>query len=603
MFERSAVKAAEGMSLDVLGLPFGTDRQGQVFDASTDIGLSVGDEIPALYYHGFAERAAKSVKRLGTAVYQGVNDAGHMFRVKLDEAHEKAAAVYDAAVRGVARASSDSSTHLVRPHGIVGKPGKVTSWPIFALSLMDEQTSGAAVNPRAVAMAAAKALIETIEDEATGADDAAKAGKTFSAKNRERILAMKATLDEMLSQIDESDLPSEQKNESQNSANAYIIDVTPKPAAKGETMSEEIKSEVNNDLEALRSEIAAAKADYAKLNEALAAAQRPAFNINKGAQPDDTAAKAEEAAKAFERYLRTGDYGALSAYKAAMNETTAGEGGYLVPTTYSNEVITAINEGSILRRAGARVISVNGTNAFKVPGLTNSTTAAILTAESTSFSQIEPSVTEVTFEPYKYTAQSNATDELLADSRIDVLNQILAPDAVNRFIKAENTAFATGSGSGQPQGVMIGGTIGVTAAATNAITADEIIDTYHSLATEYRDRAVWLMNDATLKVVRKFKENGSTGAYLWQPALSAGQPDTILGRPVYTLSTIDTIATGKKVAAFGNLSYFWIADFGGLTFRRLVERYADIGQVGFQWYKRFDSNVMLSAAIKYLKCA
>ena len=235
--------------------------------------------------------------------------------------------------------------------------------------------------------------------------------------------------------------------------------------------------------------------------------------------------------------------------------------------------------------------------------MTNSTTAAIITGESTSFSQQEPTIREVEFTPYKYTAESRVTDELLADSRIDVLNQIIAPDAVNRFIKAENTAFATGNGSTAPQGVMVGGTVGITASGTNAITVDEIIDTYHSLEAWYRPSAVWLMNDATLKVVRKFRENGSTGAFLWQPALADGEPDRLMGRPVYTLSTIDTLATGKNVIAFGDMSYFWIADFGGLTFRRLIERYADIGQVGFQWYKRFDSNVMLNSAIKYLRTA
>ena len=601
MFENSAVKAAEGMALDVLGLPFGTDRQGQMFDKSTDVGLNVGDEIPALYYHGFAERAAKSVKRLGTAIYQGVNDAGHMFRVNLDAAHEKAQAVYDAALKGTARASSDSSTHLVRPHGIVGKPGKVTSWPIFALSLMDGETSDAAVNPRAVAMAAAKALIEEIENEATGADEATKAGKTFNAKNRERLLAMKATLDEMLSQIDNVDMPSTEDN--MNQQTETIVFSGGVPSAKGkDNMSEENKNQnvVTDDIAKLNEQIAAAKADMAKLNEQLVAAQRPSFNVNVGAVADTAAAKAEEAAKAFDRFVRTGD---LGAYKATMNETTAGEGGYLVPTAYSNDLVTAINEASILRAAGARVISVSGTNSFRIPGLTNSTTAAIITAESASFSQVEPTITEVEFKPYKLTAEMRATDELLADSRIDVLGQILAPDAVNRFVKAENTYFATGTGSSQPQGVIAGASVGVTAAATNAITADEIIDTYHSLASEYRARAVWLMNDATLKVIRKFKESSTTGAYLWQPGLANGQPDTILGRPVYTLSTIDTIATGKKVALFGDLSYYYIADFGGLAFRRLVERYADIGQVGFQWYKRVDSHVMLSAALKVLKCA
>lgn len=586
MFENSAVKAVGEMVLEVLGLPFGTDRQGQVFDKSTDIGLTQGDEIPALYYHGFAERAAKSVKRLGRAVYSGVTDAGHMFRVTLDAAHEKAQDVYDAAKAGAARASSDSSAHLVRPHGIVGKPGHVSAWPIFALSLMDAETANAAVNPRAVAMAAAKALFEEVDAEDSG-EDAAKAGRTFNMKNRERLKAMKATLDEMLMQIDE-----EEPIKTQNEATVYD-GVT---AAKGDEIVEDNKqaeSAPQND------EMSAVKAQLADLEKRLVEAQRPAFNINTGKGSDSADAKADIAAKAFEQYMRYGD---ASAFKAA-NETTAADGGYLVPRSYSNELITSINEGSVLRTAGARVLNISGTNSFRVPTMTNATTAAIIKAESTSFSEEYPTIGEVEFTPFKYTALSLATDELLADSRIDVFNQVLAPDAVNRFIKAENTDFATGGGSSAPQGVMIGGQVGVTAAATNAITADEIIDTYHSLKTEYRGRAVWLMNDATLKVIRKFRESSTTGAYLWQPGLAQGQPDTILGRPVYTLSTVDTIATTKKVIAFGDMSYFWIADFGGLSFQRLNERYADIGQIGFRWYKRMDSNVMLAEAIKYLKLA
>ena len=587
MFEESAVKAAGEWELDVLGLPFGADRQGQVFDRSTDIGLSEGDEVPALYYHGFAERAAKSVKRLGTAIYKGMTDAGHMFRVKLDSAHEKARDVYEAAKAGTARASSDSSAHLVRPHGIVGKPGKVSAWPIFALSLMDAETADAAINPRAVAMAAAKALFEEVESEsATGADDAAKAGKTFNAKNRERLLAMKATLDEMLAQIDM------EQNDSQSAAIIYDGSAQ---AAKGESIMEENKQEVQTQPD----ELAAVKAQIADLEKRLVEAQRPSFNINTGKGKDSGEAVAESAAKAFELYMRTGDKSALK----AANETTNADGGFLVPRGYSNELVTAINEGSILRRAGARVLNVSGTNSFRVPTMTNATTAAVIKAESTSFSEEYPTIGEVEFTPFKYTALSLATDELLADSRLDVFNQVLAPDAANRFVKAENTDFATGNGSSAAQGITVGASVGITAAATNAITADEIIDTFHSLKTEYRDRAVWIMNDATLKVIRKYRENGTTGAYLYENALANGTPATLMGRPVFTLSTMPSIATGNKAIVFGDLSYYWIADFGGLSFVRLNERYSDIGQIGFRWYKRMDANVMLSEAIKCLRLA
>jgi len=510
-----------------------------------------------------------------------------MFRVKLDSAHEKARDVYEAAKAGTARASSDSSAHLVRPHGIVGKPGKVSAWPIFALSLMDAETADAAINPRAVAMAAAKALFEEVESEsATGADDAAKAGKTFNAKNRERLLAMKATLDEMLAQIDM------EQNDSQSAAIIYDGSAQ---AAKGESIMEENKQEVQTQPD----ELAAVKAQIADLEKRLVEAQRPSFNINTGKGKDSGEAVAESAAKAFELYMRTGDKSALK----AANETTNADGGFLVPRGYSNELVTAINEGSILRRAGARVLNVSGTNSFRVPTMTNATTAAVIKAESTSFSEEYPTIGEVEFTPFKYTALSLATDELLADSRLDVFNQVLAPDAANRFVKAENTDFATGNGSSAAQGITVGASVGITAAATNAITADEIIDTFHSLKTEYRDRAVWIMNDATLKVIRKYRENGTTGAYLYENALANGTPATLMGRPVFTLSTMPSIATGNKAIVFGDLSYYWIADFGGLSFVRLNERYSDIGQIGFRWYKRMDANVMLSEAIKCLRLA
>jgi len=596
-----AVKAAGDLELEVLGLPFGTDRQGQVFDAQTNVELQPGDEVPAYYYHGFAERAAKSVKRLGTAIYQGASEAGHVFRVKLDAAHEKARAVYDAAVGGIARASSDSSTHLVRPTGIVGKPGRVSSWPIFALSLMDGETSAAAVNPRAVAVAAAKALFEEIDLSDSGEVDASKAGKPFNKGNREKLLAMKATLDEMLAQIDSTDMPNNDSAQADNTAQVNIYDG--KTAAKTEVT----KMEENNipvQAEAAKvDEIGALKAEFAKLNEAVLAAQRPAFNVNVGAKPDSDAAKAEEAAKAFERYYRFGDKNAMIAAKAAMNEGTAGEGGYLVPRGYSNEVVTALNEASILRAAGARTISIGGTNSFRVPKLVNSTTGALLTAEGVAYDEQEPTVGEQEFIPYKVTALSKVSEELLADSRVNVFGEFIQPDAVNRFTIRENSYFATGTGSGQPQGLFVGASVGVTASATNAITIDEVIDLYHSMATQYRSRAVWVMNDATLKVIRKYRENGTTGAFLWQPAISAGQPETILGRHVYTVSTAPTIATGNKVIAFGDLSYFWIADFGQLTFQRLDELYAATGQVGFRWGKRIDSHVMLSDAIKVLRLA
>lgn len=201
----SAIKAVGNLNLEIVGLPFGADRQRQVFDASTNIGLSPGDAIPVYHYHGFAEIASKSVERIGTAIYRGIGTllgiTGHVFDVALDAAKSIAQKIYTDAQAGQARASSDSSSHLVRPAGIVGKPGRVTNWPIFAMSLMDAETASAAVNPRAIALAAAKSFTSEQLETLSGEAEAAKAGATFARRNRDRITAIKAMLDELMSEF------------------------------------------------------------------------------------------------------------------------------------------------------------------------------------------------------------------------------------------------------------------------------------------------------------------------------------------------------------------------------------------------------------------
>ena len=90
---------------------------------------------------------------------------------------------------------------------------------------------------------------------------------------------------------------------------------------------------------------------------------------------------------------------------------------------------------------------------------------------------------------------------------------------------------------------------------------------------------MWVLNDSTIKAIRKLKD--SNGQYLWQPSLTAGTPDTILGRPVRTSAYMPAIAASAKTIAFGDFSYYWIADRQGRSFKRLNELYAANGQVGF----------------------
>ena len=143
-----------------------------------------------------------------------------------------------------------------------------------------------------------------------------------------------------------------------------------------------------------------------------------------------------------------------------------------------------------------------------------------------------------------------------------------------------------------------GGEKAVTTGKATDITADELIDLHYALRGPYRKNAVWLMNDSTVKTIRKLKDGN--GQYLWQPALTAGTPDLVLGRPVHTSTFVPEIKAGASTVAFGDLSYYWIADRQGRSFKRLNELFATTGQVGFLASQRLDGKLVLPEAVKLL---
>jgi HK97 family phage major capsid protein len=160
-----------------------------------------------------------------------------------------------------------------------------------------------------------------------------------------------------------------------------------------------------------------------------------------------------------------------------------------------------------------------------------------------------------------------------------------------------------GSGSGQPTGVVGSATLGKTAAATNAVTADELMDLQYALGRAYRSRATWLMHDSTVKAIRKLKTGvSSDNTYLWSPGLSASEPDRLLGNPVVTSQDITELATTNKPILFGDFSYY-IGDRQAIGLQRLVELYAANGQVGFRIHKRTDGKLALTEAVKYMVMA
>lgn len=282
----------------------------------------------------------------------------------------------------------------------------------------------------------------------------------------------------------------------------------------------------------------------------------------------------------------------------ALQIGTDSEGGYLVPDEYEKTLVEALEEENIFRKL-AHVISTSSGDR-KIPVVASKGSASWVDEEGT-IPDSDDAFNQVSIGAYKLGTLIKVSNELLNDSVFN-LESYISKEFARRIGAKEEDAFFNGNGTGKPVGIFNatgGAEVGVTAASATAITADEIIDLFYSLKAPYRKNAVWILNDATIKTIRKLKDNN--GNYLWQPSLTAGTPDTILGRPVYTSSYVPTIAAGAKTIAFGDFSYYWIADRAGRNFKKLTELYAANDQTGFVATQRVDGKLILPEAIKVLK--
>ena len=282
----------------------------------------------------------------------------------------------------------------------------------------------------------------------------------------------------------------------------------------------------------------------------------------------------------------------------ALQIGTDSEGGYLVPDEYERTLVEALEEENIFRQM-AKVIKTSSGDR-KIPVVATKGTASWIDEEG-AYPESDDSFGQVSIGAYKLGTMIKVSEELLNDSVFD-LQSYISREFARRIGAKEEEAFFTGDGKGKPLGVLAatgGAETGVTAASATAVTADELMDLYYSLKSPYRKKSVWVLNDSTIKAIRKLKDNN--GQYLWQPSLVAGTQDTILGRPIKTSAYMPAIAAGAKTIAFGDFSYYWIADRQGRSFKRLNELFAATGQVGFLASQRVDGKMILAEAVKVLE--
>lgn len=319
------------------------------------------------------------------------------------------------------------------------------------------------------------------------------------------------------------------------------------------------------------------------------------ISANPNAKTEEkTGRSSDEYKKSFWQAMRNkkNPYEAVNALQIG----TDSEGGYLVPDEYENTLIEKLHDENIIRQYATVIKSSNGDK--KIPVVAGYGEAT-WTDEEAAYTESDDSFGVITLGAHKLTSIIKVSEELLNDSAFD-LEQYISKEFVRRMAAAEENAFINGTGTGRPTGILQTAETGKTTAAAAAITADEVIDLYHSLRSPYRKNAVFIANDSTVKAVRQLKD--SNGMYLWQPGLKEGQPDTLIGNRIISSAYMPEIGAGKKPILFGDISYYWIADRQGRTFQRLNELYAATGQVGFRTFQRVDGKLTLAEAVKTLTC-
>lgn len=280
----------------------------------------------------------------------------------------------------------------------------------------------------------------------------------------------------------------------------------------------------------------------------------------------------------------------------ALSIGTDSEGGYLVPDEYEKKLVESLQDEVFFRSLATVIRTSSGDR--KIPIVTSKGEAAWIDEEG-QFPESDDSFGQTSIGAYKLATMIKVSDELLNDSVFNI-EQYISKEFGRRIGAKEEEAFLVGDGQGKPIGLFNttgGAETGVTA-ATVSITFDDVMDLYYSLRAPYRNKASWLLNDSTVKAIRKLKDGN--GNYIWQPSVREGEPDRILNRPYRTSIYVPELAEGKRVMAFGDYSYYWIADRQGRSFKRLNELYAATGQVGFLACERVDGKLILSEAVKTL---
>ena len=300
---------------------------------------------------------------------------------------------------------------------------------------------------------------------------------------------------------------------------------------------------------------------------------------------EKTGRASDEYRKAMLNALRTN----FKQISNVLQEGVDADGGYLVPDEYDTRLIDVLEEENIMRKLGTK-ITTSGEHKINIAA---TKPAAAWIEEGGALTFGDATFSQILMDAHKLHVAVKVTEELLYDNAFNLENYIITQFG-KALANAEEDAFFNGDGTGKPLGLFaeVGG--GTVAKTVTSVKSDDVIDLVYALKRPYRKNAAFIINDKNLASLRKLKDNNQ--AYIWQPSYQAGEPDRLLGYPVYT-----SAYAPEDGIAFGDYSYYNIGDRGSRSFSELRELFAGNGMIGFVAKERVDGKLILPEAVQILK--
>ena len=552
-----AVKDGKKRILEVLAAPFGSpsnkDRLGQFLSPNTNFMIGVGEKRPLLYFHGFSPRGRKikSPPSIGTAITTKVDDKGLWMRAELNN-HELATRTWEAALEGNARASTGSVNYL-EDHD--KQSGEVYCWPIAELSVFDGGDDRVPVSDDAVVLPLRALFTEHDIDYTFEAgedkDDSKRANRLEDKKdnemNEQEVIALMASekAKEEAKAVEKEAIRAEIKKELEDAAPNYRATFNVNKHTKDKGLPD-------GELET-----------YNYMADLI----QDAKIVASGGQPRNA--------------MRVTTY---------LEESEADEIGSMVPDDMANKIHALKGKYSLIDRIGIKKYYTDKLT-FNIPAEVTAFTTPATIAEAGAYVEILPEFVAKTATMLKKGFKVRVTEEALEDQ--DLFQQWLTQASAKAFALSENLTLHG----------YLDATAGTAIGTTDVVTDAEMIAGYFGLDQEYRDGAVWIMNDATLAYVRAMlvATPRAYGEFGFRPYSMGESGEVLFNKPVFTNANWVALvggATNNEGITFinPNEALAWVERRGMSIFVDPYTERASAGAINFLPSMRFAGVIVNGAA-------